>query len=456
MSQNAIGCCPQWQDLDEAGRKEFWASLALRHCRGIGPRRQASLVRRFGSAYQALQQLDLWRTAGKHSTLAAEMASGSWRTTARREWDAARRLAAGILLWNNPLYPDCLRTLPDAPILLYCRGDVSLLRAPCLAVVGARKASEQGCRVAAHMARCLAACGISIVSGMAQGVDASAHDAALREVGRSIGVLGTGIDRIYPQRNTGLFARMEKEGGLLLSEFAPGTPPLPENFPVRNRIISGLSLGILVVEAATRSGSLITARTALEQNREVYAVPGPALDEQCCGAQELIRQGARAVFSAEDILCDLLERLRPYGIERPVLDEQALLREAAQDSSCQEAAGSGEAVSAASGSVHAPDKASSAAAGHAAVSPQRKHGRPPATGGEVLAEAGTEAPAAQPSAPVGKAAEVVRLLRQGALHVDALAERLHVRPASLAALLLELELSGQVRRLPGARYEVTS
>ena len=130
-------------------------------------------------------------------------------------------------------------------------------------------------------------------------------------------------------RNAALFDRMLEEGGLLLSEFAPGTPPLPENFPIRNRIISGLSLGILVVEAATRSGSLITARTALEQNREVYAVPGPALDEHCCGAQELIRQGARPVFSADDILRDLLERLRPYGIERPVLDEQEMLRTAA-------------------------------------------------------------------------------------------------------------------------------
>lgn len=456
MSQNVIACCPQWQDLDEAGRKEFWASLALRHCRGIGPRRQATLVRRFGSAYQALQQLDQWRTVGKHSPLAAEMASGSWRTTARREWDAARRLAAGILLWSDPLYPACLRTLPDAPILLYCRGDVSLLRAPGVAVVGARKASEQGCRVAAHMARCLAACGISIVSGMAQGVDASAHDAALCEIGRSIGVLGTGIDRIYPQRNAGLFARMEKEGGLLLSEFAPGTPPLPENFPIRNRIISGLSLGILVVEAATRSGSLITARTALEQNREVYAVPGPALDEQCCGAQELIRQGARPVFSAEDILCDLLERLRPYGIERPVLDEQALLREAGQKPACAEAAGLETVCPAAPGSVHAPDDASAVTAGHAAMPLQRNHVPPLEAGGDALGAAGAGAPAAQPSTPAGKAAEVVQLLRQGALHVDELAERLHVRPASLAALLLELELTGRIRRLPGARYEVTS
>lgn len=444
--------CPQWQDLDEAGRKEFWASLALRHCRGIGPRTQAALVKRFGSAYQALQQLDQWRMAGKRSLIAAEMASGSWRTTARREWDAAARLSAGILLWNDPLYPACLRSLTDAPILLYCLGDASLLRAPGIAVVGARKASEQGCRVAAHMARCLSACGISIVSGMAQGVDASAHGAALQEVGRSIGVLGTGIDRVYPQRNAALFDRMVEEGGLLLSEFAPGTPPLPENFPVRNRIISGLSLGILVVEAATRSGSLITARTALEQNREVYAVPGPALDEHCCGAQELIRQGARPVFSADDILRDLLERLRPYGIERPVLDEQEMLRAAAGGLPSSEDEHTAAAEEVPPPSRHAPKKPASAH--HVGRGPQLSASSPTDGTGKTAPDGG-EVPG-RPAAPEGRAAEIVCLLQEGALHVDGLAERLRVRPAELPALLLQLELSGHIRRLPGARYEAIS
>lgn len=447
--------CPQWQDLDEAGRKEFWASLALRHCRGIGPRTQATLLKRFGTAYQALQQLDQWRTTGMHSPVAAEMASGSWRVTARREWDAVRRLSTGILLWSDPLYPACLRSLPDAPILLYCRGDIGLLRAPGIAVVGARKASEQGLRVAAHMARCLSACGISIVSGMAQGIDASAHGAALHEVGRSIGVLGTGIDRVYPQRNIGLFSRMVEEGGLLLSEFAPGTPPLPENFPIRNRIISGLSLGILVVEAATRSGSLITARTALEQNREVYAVPGPALDEHCCGAQELIRQGARPVFSAEDILRDLIDRLRPYGIEQSALDEQVLLRattgEPLASSSGEECVGTVEMETAPD---HMRDKA--AYAHHAAMTPSHGSSCSPVSGVEDAATGSTGVSGQPPSSVVeDKPAEILRLLRQGPLHVDELASGLHVRPSALPSLLLQLELSGRIRRLPGARYEVT-
>ena len=186
--------------------------------------------------------------------------------------------------------------------------------------MGSRRATSQGLAVAAYMARCLAACGITVVSGMAQGIDSVAHEAALARVGRSIGVLGTGIDQIYPRSGEPLFRAMAEQG-LLLSEFPPGAPPLAEHFPIRNRIISGLALGVLVVEAAGRSGSLITARLALEQNRDVYAVPGPALDSHCLGCQELVRQGARPVFSAEDVLRDLAAQLQPFGISEASLPE---------------------------------------------------------------------------------------------------------------------------------------
>ena len=448
MISSASAHCPTWQDLDEAGRKEFWASLALRHCRGLGPRTQASLLQRFGNAFAALQQLEHWRSSGMDSPLATNMASGSWRTTARREWDAVRQLSCGILLWSNPLFPACLKSLVDAPALLYCLGDVRLLRAPALAVVGARRASPEGCRVAAHMARCLAACGIVIVSGMAQGVDAHAHSAALGEIGRSIGVLGTGIDRTYPRCNANLFERM-RQHGLLLSEFAPGTPPLPEHFPIRNRIISGLSLGILVVEAAARSGSLITARTALEQNREVYAVPGPALDRHCGGAQELIRQGAHPVFSAEDILRDLQDRLRPYGIERTMLNEEAMLA-AEEASGPQDQAGR---TPVASRTAAAAPPAGGAAAGMS---------RPAAvTVGAAVEERAAPANAASAPSPAaahlsGDAAALVGLLQAAPQHVDDLAAGLQLTPAALAPLLLRLELAGQIRRLPGARYEVSA
>lgn len=205
---------------------------------------------------------------------------------------------------DGPGIPPLLRAAIDAPLLLYCRGDLALLRAPGFAVVGSRKATRHGRAVAEYMARSLSACGITIVSGMALGIDRVAHEAALARIGRSIGVLGTGIDMLYPLENQAVFDAMERRG-LLLSEFAPGTPPQAGNFPIRNRIISGLSLGVLVVEAAHRSGSLITARLALEQNREVYAVPGPALDAHCLGCQDLgaagrarrVQRGGRAARS---------------------------------------------------------------------------------------------------------------------------------------------------------------
>ncbi|WP_231039187.1 DNA-processing protein DprA, partial [Nitratidesulfovibrio oxamicus] len=192
----------------------------------------------------------------------------------------------------------------DAPAVLYCRGDASLLANHAVAVVGSRLSSRAGRGVAADIAYSLSAAGVTVVSGLARGIDREAHVAALEEVGSTIGVLGTGIDVVYPPEHAELFERMEATG-LLVSEYAPGTLPLPAHFPVRNRIISGFSVGVLVVEAAARSGSLITARLALEQGREVYAVPGPATAQYTCGCRGLIEQGARPVATAEDMLADL-------------------------------------------------------------------------------------------------------------------------------------------------------
>ncbi len=431
-------CCPRWQELDETGRREFWASLALRHCWGLGPRTRARLLRRHHSAYAAYGALlETARQASEgRQAMARELASGGWREAALEEWNAAQRLDARLLLWTDPLYPSLLRELPDAPMFLYCRGDTSLLASPCLGVVGSRQASSQALRVAGHMARFLASCGLVIVSGMACGVDAAAHAAALPEVGRSIGVLGTGIDQGYPRSNARLFARMEREG-LLLSEFAPGSRALPEHFPIRNRIISGLSLGIVVVEAASRSGSLITARNALEQNREVYAVPGPALERRCCGVQELIRQGARPVFSAEDILRDLADRLQAYGISRTLLDSRA-----ASERRCLDEEGTD--LLTAPPQKDAPQEQEATAPG--AFSDERASSSPQADCPEarLLLAAGAEEP-------------LMLLLReQGPLHVDELARLVGQDSATLAVTLLGLEMAGRVRRLPGSHYEVRS
>ena len=403
----------------EAERAEYWATLALRHCRGIGARSRARLLRFFGSAYAAVQSPANWPRAGLNSRQAAELAGNAWRAEARREWDAARHLDPLILLWKDQAFPAQLRELADAPVLLYLRGDATLLRAPAIAVVGSRRAGAHALEVAAHLARRLAACGIAVISGMAQGIDSVAHAAALNGVGRSIGVLGTGIDRIYPRTGHELFRRMGEQG-LLVSEFAPGTAPLAGTFPIRNRIISGLSLGVVVVEAASRSGSLITARMALEQNREVFAVPGPALDAQCAGCQELVRQGARPVFTVEDILRDMAELLRPFSISEASLPPEPLPAETLAEN-------------------------------------------PPPSGAPARAEApaATSLPPTpahhQAAGPLLQAGPKERLLahlrRNGALHIDMLAQELELSVAELSALLVGLEIVGMVRSLPGARYE---
>ena len=426
-----------WAEMGEEARTEYWASLALRHCTGLGARSFARLLRTFGSAYAAVQSRQRWREAGLTQKQAAEMATGSWRVTARQEWDSVRGIDAAILLWTDPQYPAPLRQLPDAPVLLYCQGDISLLQAPAFAIVGSRRSTEHGRTVAAHMARCLSSCGVTIVSGMALGIDRVAHEAALARIGRSIGVLGTGIDVIYPRGNRGVFDAM-REHGLLISEFMPGALPLPEHFPVRNRIISGLALGVLVVEAASRSGSLITARLALEQNREVYAVPGPALDSHCLGCQDLVRQGARPVFSAEDVLRDLADQLRPYGISQASLSEeeksvqdqddgadQAVIKgEAATDSRRVRA----DACTQKDEAVKADDQSS-----------QREM---------------PSLDAAEQLAPSERRALLLDCLRQkGPMQADDLACTLAMPVSEMNAMLVGLEMLGQVRRLPGARYE---
>lgn len=436
--------------MSEEARTEFWASLALRHCRGLGARSASRLLRSFGSAYAAVQARNRWHEAGVNRGQGAVLASGSWRVTAREEWDRARDLSASIILWTDPEYPPLLRRIPDAPVLLYCRGDLSLLRSPGFAVVGSRKATRHGRAVAEYMARCLAACGMTVVSGMALGIDRVAHQAALSRVGSSIGVLGTGIDVLYPSENFDIFDSMERKG-LLVSEFAPGASPQPGHFPVRNRIISGLSLGVLVVEAAHRSGSLITARLALEQNREVYAVPGPALDAHCLGCQDLVRQGARAVFSAEDVLRDLAEQLKPYGISESSVPEGEDGLQTGTAADAVEPQG-GRKPSAARAARHAAGEHGNGTQGH--------EGRSESAGpGPFSAQPMNEAEqaAAERLAPADTNAELLQYLHEnGPAHADVLANAVGLSAAAANTALIGLEMLGRIRRLPGARYEATS
>jgi len=198
-------------------------------------------------------------------------------------------------------YPELLRHLPDPPLALFCLGDRALLRKTAVAMVGSRRASAYGLNAARHLAGQLALAGVAVVSGLARGIDAAAHEATLDAGGYTIAVLGTGIDVVYPRSHKKLFRAIE-ERGLIVTEFAPGMPPVSANFPIRNRIISGLALATVIVEATGRSGSLITARTAAEQGRNVCAVPGTIFAPGAEGTNRLIQYGAKLVHDVNDIL----------------------------------------------------------------------------------------------------------------------------------------------------------
>lgn len=292
---------------------EFDASLALRHARGIGPRTWKRLLEGYDSAAAAVANWSGW-TARNFATakIQAEFGAGSWREAAEKERLQAETLGLSIVQYKDPAFPMLLREIPDPPIFLYYLGDLSLAQRPCVAVVGSRQASRYGMGMAESIATSLSRAGICIVSGFAFGIDRAAHQGALRGVGGTIAVLGTGLDLVYPASNRDLWNQMA-EKGLLLSEFAPGTKPEGSNFPHRNRIVSGLSLGVLVVEGALGSGSLITAELALTQNRDVFAMPGPANLKTFQGCHQLIRQGACLVQSGEDILRELSMRLDSYS-----------------------------------------------------------------------------------------------------------------------------------------------
>lgn len=291
---------------------EFGACLSLRHTRGLGPRTWKRLLAWYGSASTAVADCSSWTARGLTSArVQAEFTRASWRKKAEEEHGRVKDYGFGTVFWADPAYPDVLREIPDPPLFLYYLGDPGLLTRPCVAVVGSRDASRYGAGMAESIAASLSRSGVCVVSGFAQGIDRAAHQGALRGVGGTIAVLGTGLDLVYPASNTDLWKQIAAQG-LIVSEFPPGTKPESMNFPHRNRIVSGLSLGVLVVEGALGSGSLITAKLALAQNRDVFALPGPATMKTYQGCHQLIRQGACLVQSAEDILRELHLRLEAH------------------------------------------------------------------------------------------------------------------------------------------------
>ncbi len=296
---------------------EVAATLALRHTRGLGPRTARRLLVAYGTAAKAAAAWQEWPARGLTSAAVAQaFGARSWQQGAEAEARAAERLQAHILPWSHPGYPRLLRQIPDPPMLLYGRGRLELLAGPCVAVVGARQSSRYGLEMATTLARDLARAGVCVVSGLAVGIDRAAHEGALSEVGGSCAVLGTGIDLIYPAAHQDVWCRLA-ESGVVVTEFPPGTRPEGRNFPFRNRIISGLSLGVVVVEAALKSGSLVTASLAAAQGREVFAVPGPATVPTFHGSHQLLRDGAILVQNGADVLQALAGVLRHYAPTAP-------------------------------------------------------------------------------------------------------------------------------------------
>ncbi|MBI3615058.1 MAG: DNA-protecting protein DprA [Candidatus Omnitrophica bacterium] len=236
----------------------------------------------------------------------------------------AEKAGVRIVTAEDEIYPELLRTLPDPPPVLYVKGTLLKEDEAAVALVGTRRATVYGLNTARHLARGLAQCGITVVSGLAEGIDGAGHEGALEAKGRTIAVLGHGLNHLFPSCHRKLAEKIQ-DSGALVSEFPMGYPPLRENFPMRNRVISGLSLGVLVVEAPLKSGALITAREALDQGREVFAVPGPVSSSQSQGTHRLIKDGAKLVEDITDILEELApplkERLNRWKGESPVHPE---------------------------------------------------------------------------------------------------------------------------------------
>ena len=340
----------------------------------VGPVTFHALLRRFGSAQAALAALP---------RLVRKGVAAPSRAESEAEMAALARLGARLLCWGEPAYPAALAATPDAPPVLTLWGRVELLFRPMVAVVGARNASGNGRRLARELAQELGAAGLVVVSGLARGIDAAAHLGAL-DTG-SVAAVAGGVDVVYPEENRDLH-RALAERGAILSELPLGSEPQARHFPRRNRIISGMALGVVVVEAAARSGSLITARFALEQGREVFAVPGSPVDPRCRGTNDLLRNGATLTETAADVLAQLGPQT-------------------------------------AAGAPFVPPPA----AGRAA---------PPSVMPEPVAdEAGL--------------ALIVERLGPTPMPVDELVRQCHLSAAAVATLLLELELAGRIERHPG-------
>ena len=281
-----------------------WLALALTP--GLGARMAGKLLREFGSP-AAIFSASLTALEAQHLSAAVAQAIHSRQplSDAAKELAKAQAIGCRLLTWDEPEYPARLKEIYDPPPLLYVRGNPELLNRHLISIVGTRRPTPYGNQMAERLSRDLCDRGLVIASGLARGIDASAHRGALRSANRAtVAVLGCGIDVVYPKEKKKLFEEIE-EHGVILTEFPTGTFPAPQNFPIRNRVIAGISLGVVVIEGAQYSGSLITARLAMEFGREVFGVPGNATQPSSFGPNQLIKQGAKLVTGWEDVVEEL-------------------------------------------------------------------------------------------------------------------------------------------------------
>src|SRR5512134_1334735 len=298
--------------------KRYWIGFNL--IKGIGAVRMQALIKHFGDLELAWKAapIDLAR-AGLGLKLIERIIQARQNVDLDKLWSKIEAQGIKILTWQDEAYPQRLKEIEQPPPVLYLRGEYLPDDLFAVAIVGTRRVTAYGRQITEELAAFLAANGITIISGLARGVDALAHQTALRTGGRTIGVLGSGVDRIYPPEHRGLADQMA-ERGAIVSDYAPGTPPDASNFPPRNRIISGLSLAVVVVEAGETSGALITAEFAAEQGREVFAVPGSILAPQSKGTNKLIQRGALPLLSINDLMQALdLSRMGEHKAARRII-----------------------------------------------------------------------------------------------------------------------------------------
>ncbi len=381
------------------GREEELHWLALRLVPGLGARNSGKLLERFRTPQAIFRasrtELEM---AGVSGSVAQSIASGCTFEDAAAQQEKMAQAGAVLIPIGDPRYPQLLREIFDPPIVLFTRGRAELLGSIALGVVGTRRPTPYGLAVAERLSADLAHAGLTIASGMARGIDTAAHKGALAAGGDTVAVLGCGVDVVYPSENRKLAAEIAAKG-LIVSEFPMGATAFPQNFPIRNRIISGMSLGVLVVEGAQYSGSSITAKLAMDQGREVFAIPGNITSKQSWGPNLLIKQGAKLVQDWNDVITEL-----PAESRRHLIDK-----------------------------------------GRQRIESQ---------GGETVAGVQTSVNA-EPASELGAAARraLQTLQVDAAIHLDDLLEKVEdISPSEMIAALFELEMLGLVKQLPGKNF----